>query len=130
LIGGKGRDTLLGGNGSDVFVFSQDDGFSKFSPSDDLSKIEADIITDFGFGDVFGGGGVDRISLSGELWNKKNDIKFLPISEPLINTPVGNFGDRPVATAMVLGDEYLAKFNRTFNNDEQQKIKNEFVQRI
>ncbi|WP_293339373.1 pre-peptidase C-terminal domain-containing protein [Microcoleus sp. CAWBG58] len=129
LIGGKGQDILSGGNGSDIFVFSQDDDLSKYSSSDDLSKTKADIITDFGFGDFFGGGGVDRISLSGKLWNDKNNIIFLQIFEPL-NIPFGDFGVRPVATVMVLGDEYLAKFNRTFSNAEEQKIKDGFVQRI
>ncbi|MEG4313418.1 MULTISPECIES: calcium-binding protein, partial [unclassified Microcoleus] len=128
LIGGKGQDILSGGNGSDIFVFSQDDDLSKYSSSDDLSKTKADIITDFGFGNFFGGG-VDRISLSGKLWNDKNKIIFLQIFEPL-NIPFGDFGVRPVATVMVLGDEYLAKFNRTFSNDEEQKIRDEFFQRI
>ncbi|MCC3454634.1 MULTISPECIES: VWA domain-containing protein [unclassified Microcoleus] len=120
LIGGKGKDTLIGGDGSDIFVFSPGDGATSIN--------EADIITDFGFGNLFGGGGVDRISLFGKLWDENNNIKFLPISEPL-NTPIGSFGNRPVATAMVLGDEYLAKFNRTFSDGEIQKIKDGFFQR-
>ncbi len=109
LIGGKGKDTLTGGSGSDTFVFSRGDGAS--------SRDDADIITDFGTGGLFGFfGGVDRIALADGL--KADMIDLEPFG--------GQGGTGPIALKVKGTNEYLAVLNGNFKRDDL-KFQENFV---
>lgn len=106
LIGGPGKDTLDGGGGSNTFVFA---------PTDNLptNRDEADIIK--GFETNFFGGGQDKIGLVGDLWLNRDQIEFEPIQGPGLFFGIGQ---RTVAVAMSLNDQYLAVFERDIRRDE------------